>query len=168
MARARGKKVWWYIALSPTAPYANMFVEEHAAAARLLMGAMAQKFRPDGFLYYQCAIWNSRRCVSSGPYTDWNPRSFGRYHGDGSWTCAGPDGMPLETIRLANFRDGLEDLAYARMLEAKTGRKMAIPSEIVESKTKYTLDPPKIYQWRNRMADQLERIIKEESKLGER
>jgi hypothetical protein len=54
------------------------------------------------------------------------------------------------------------------MLEAKTGRKMAIPSEIVESKTKYTLDPPKIYQWRNRMADQLERIIKEESKLGER
>ena len=76
--------------------------------------------------------------------------------------------MPLETIRLANFRDGLEDLAYARMLEAKTGRKMAIPSEIVESKTKYTLDPPKIYQWRNRMADQLERIIKEESKLGER
>ena len=76
--------------------------------------------------------------------------------------------MPLETIRLANFRDGLEDLAYARMLEAKTGRKMAIPSEIVESKTKYTLDPPKIYQWRNRMADQLERLIGAGNNSGKR
>ena len=168
MARSRGKKVWWYIALSPTAPYANMFVEEHAAATRLLMGAMSQKYRPDGFLYYQCAIWNSRRCITSGPYTDWNPRSFGRYHGDGSWTCAGPDGMPLETIRLANFRDGLEDLAYARMLETETGRKTEVPPEIVESKTKYTLDPARIYEWRNRMADELERLIGAGNNSGKR
>ena len=166
MARRRGKKVWWYIALSPIAPYANMFVEEHAAATRLLMGAMAQKYRPDGFLYYQCAIWNSRRCITSGPYTDWNPRSFGRYHGDGSWTCAGPDGIPLETIRLANFRDGLEDLAYARLIEMKTGRKVEVPSKIVESKTKYTFNPAEIYEWRDRMADELESLFSKESNAG--
>ena len=29
----------------------------------------------------------------------------------------GPDGTPLPTIRLENFRDGLEDYAYARLLE---------------------------------------------------
>jgi hypothetical protein len=46
------------------------------------------------------------------------------------------------------------------MLEEKTKCKMAIPPEIVESKTKYTLDPSKIYQWRDQMADQLERLIK--------
>ena len=156
VARRRGKKVWWYIALNPVAPYANIFVEDHAIAARLLMGAMTQKCRPDGFLYYQCAIWNSRKCITSGPYTDWDPLSFKRFHGDGSWTCAGPDGMPLETIRLANFRDGLEDLAYARLLEKKTGRVVEVPSSVVESLTEYTVDPSKIYAWRDEMADALE------------
>lgn len=157
VARSKGKKVWWYIALNPVAPFANIFVEDHAIASRLLMGAMTQKYRPDGFLYYQCAIWNSKKCISSGPYTDWDPLSFKRFHGDGSWTCVGPDGMPIETIRLANFRDGLEDLAYARLLEEKTGRKTTVPVEIVESMTKYTLSPAKVYEWRNRMADELER-----------
>lgn len=155
-ARDAGKKVWWYIALNPVAPYANIFVEDHAAAARILMGAMAQKYRPDGFLYYQCAIWNSRKCITGGPYTDWDPLSFKRYHGDGSWTCAGPGGMPLETIRLANFRDGLEDLAYARLLEKRTGREVDVPSSVVKSQTEYTVDPLEIYAWRNRMADALE------------
>jgi hypothetical protein len=156
VARRRGKKVWWYIALNPVAPFANIFVEEHAIAARLLMGAMTQKYRPDGFLYYQCAIWNSRRCITSGPYTDWDPLSFKRYHGDGSWTCIGPDGVPIETIRLANFRDGLEDLAYARLLEKKIGREVEIPLSLVKSLTEYTEEPLKVYEWRDEMADALE------------
>ena len=155
-ARRSGKKVWWYIALNPVAPYANIFVEDHAIAARLLMGAMTQKYRPDGFLYYQCAIWNSRKCITSGPYTDWDPLSYKRFHGDGSWTCVGPGGMPLETIRLANFRDGLEDLAYARLLEKKTGRVAEVPSSVVESLTEYTVDSSKVYVWRDEMADALE------------
>ena len=64
--------------------------------------------------------------------------------------------MPLETIRLANFRDGLEDLAYARLLEKKTGRVVEVPSSVVESLTEYTVDPSKIYAWRDEIADALE------------
>ncbi len=116
-ARGVGRKVWWYTCNEPHAPYPNFFIECPGIEPRILMGAQTVRNRPDGFLYYSTAAWNSKRCIESGPFTDWDPRSWTTYHGDGSWTCAGPDGTPLSTIRLENFRDGLEDYAYAMLLE---------------------------------------------------
>ena len=120
-SREAGHKVWWYTCCDPHAPYPNFFIECPGIEPRLLMGAQAVRYRPDGFLYYATSLWNSKRCIEDGPFTDWDPRSWTTYHGDGSWTCAGPDGTPLPTIRLENFRDGLEDYAYAKLLEKKLG-----------------------------------------------
>ena len=62
--------------------------------------------------------WNSKNPITKGPFTDWNPKSFGNFRGDGQWICCGgPDLLPLATLRLENFRDGLEDLWYAKLLE---------------------------------------------------
>ena len=83
------------------------------------MGAQAVRMRPDGFLYYQISVWKGNKCIEKGPFTDWNPANDLQYNGDGSWVCVGPDGIPLPTIRLENFRDGLEDYAYAKLLEEK-------------------------------------------------
>ncbi len=124
-SREAGHKVWWYTCCEPHAPYPNFFIECPGIEPRLLMGAQAVRHRPDGFLYYATSLWNSKHCIEDGPFTDWDPRSWTRYHGDGSWTCVGPDGKPLPTVRLENFRDGLEDFAYAleleRKLKARTG-----------------------------------------------
>ena len=172
-ARAAGKQVWWYICCAPPHPYANMFIEYPAIEGRLLMGAMTAKYRPDGFLYYQISIWNSQKPIMAGPFTDWDPRSWTTYHGDGSWTCVGPRGIPLPTIRLENFRDGLEDYAYVRLLESARARVeaspalrdqkaawlkqarelLAVPSEVLKSKTEFTHDPSTVYKWRTRMAE---------------
>ena len=147
-----------------------MFIECPAIEGRLLMGAQTVRQRPDGFLYYQISIWNSSRCITSGPFTDWDPRSWTRYHGDGSWTCVGPDGTPLPTVRLENFRDGLEDYAYALLLEkklkshadpndawAKRARELlAVPRDVMDTMRNYTGDPAAVYRWRNAMADLLE------------
>src|SRR5512138_2853154 len=100
------------------------------------MGAMTARQRPDGFLYYQISIWNSRRPITSGPFTAWDPRSWTTYHGDGSWTCLGPGATPLPTIRLENFRDGLEDYAYARILEA-TVAKIESSSQLAASRAEW-------------------------------
>ena len=116
-SREAGHKVWWYTCCEPHAPYPNFFIECPGIEPRVLMGAQAVRHRPDGFLYYATSLWNSKHCIEDGPFTDWDPRSWTTYHGDGSWTCAGPDGTPLPTIRLENFRDGLEDYAYAMLLE---------------------------------------------------
>ena len=176
-ARSRGKQVWWYICCGPRRPYANMFVEYPAIEGRLLMGAMSARYRPDGFLYYQISIWNSRKPITGGPFTDWDPRSWTTYHGDGSWTCVGPGGTPLPTIRLENFRDGLEDYAYARVLEATLRKveresagsradhapwieramaELAVPQAVVKDLREYTSDPTALYRWRDAMAEAIE------------
>ncbi len=175
-ARASGRQVWWYICCGPRHPHANMFIEYPAIEGRLLMGAMTAKYWPDGFLYYQISIWNSRKPIDAGPFTDWDPRSWTTYHGDGSWTCVGPDGTPLPTIRLENFRDGLEDYAYYRILEAavaeaqaspelRAGRDewlvkakelLVVPGELVASRTEFTDDPGVVYRYRKSLAEAIE------------
>ena len=156
-SRAAGHKVWWYYACDQRAPYANSYTEGQPIEFRLLMGAMAAHFRPDGFLYYQCAYFNSRKCVTTGPYTDWDPRSWWNQHGDATWMAVGPDGVPLSTIRLENFRDGFEDLAYVKLAEERSGRHVKVPETIFQSVTNYTDDPDVLEAWRDRLADYLER-----------
>jgi hypothetical protein len=171
-ARAAGRQVWWYTCCGPHHPYCNTFVEYPAIDGRILMGAQVAKYRPDGYLYYQIGIWNGKP-IASGPFTDWDPRSWTNYHGDGSWTCVGPGGMPLATVRLENFRDGLEDYAYVRILEdvirkfearpsltarqqawlAKARAAVDVPSSVVKSMTEYTRDPATLYAWRCRIGD---------------
>lgn len=175
-ARAAGKEVWWYICCGPRHPYANMFIEYPAIEGRLLMGAMTARDRPDGFLYYQISIWNSEKPITDGPFTDWDPRSWTSFHGDGSWTCVGPDGTPLPTIRLENFRDGLQDYAYARILDAtidqvgllrrRTQRHtewaataraaLRVPETLIKSRTEFTDDPRDVTAWRNGLAEAIE------------
>ena len=120
-SRKAGHQVWWYICDGPRAPYANWFVECQAIEARLLMGAMARRMKPDGFLYFRTAMWSSPSCITNGPFTDWlvHKGKEGVANGDGYLTYVGPDGIPLPSLRLENFRDGLEDYAYAKLLEQK-------------------------------------------------
>ena len=159
-ARAEGHEVWWYVCCGPGAPFCNMFLEAPAIQGRMLMGAQTAKFRPDGFLYYQLSIWNSRRPISGkSAFTNWDPRSWTTFHGDGSWTCCGPDGVPLPTVRLENFRDGLEDFAYVLEYEKITGEKATVPDSVCRSLANYTEDPAVLYAWRNSLAETIERSI---------
>lgn len=174
-ARKEGRKVWWYVCDGPLPPYANLWVENQPIEARLLMGAQAVRMKPDGFLYYQISKWANPRCITSGPFTDWEPLNWKTYHGDGQLTCIGPDGTPLPTVRLENFRDGLEDYAYAKILERmlkerETGNRergtedwvrrareaLAVPVEVMESMTNFTDSAEAVYRWRDEMADLIE------------
>ncbi len=176
-ARQQGKEVWWYTCCGPHHPNLNTFIEYPAIEGRLLMGAMTAKYRPDGYLYYQISIWNSQP-ITKGPFTEFDPRSWTNYNGDGSWTYPGPDGTPLPTIRLENFRDGLEDYAYLRTLEAAIAKIEAseelrvskgdwlarakglleVPADVLASKTEYTHDPAALYRWRDAIARAIEDV----------
>lgn len=155
-ARADGRKVWWYYANEQLAPHANAFTDGEPIEQRLLMGAMAARYRPDGFLYYQSAYFNSRKCVTSGPNTDWNPESWRNQHGDATWMAVGPGGVPLTTQRLENFRDGLEDLAYVKLAEAKSARPVKVPETVFTSLENFNTDPSELMKWRDRLADFIE------------
>ena len=168
-ARAEGRQVWWYIADSPTEEFANMHLESEPLDARSLMGAQTAKFRPDGFLVWQISKWSSLRPLFGGPFTDWDARSFlTAFCGCGYWTACGPDGMPVPTIRLENFRDGLEDLAYVQALDkmletapegewSRRARELvSVPSRVCAERDNFSTDPAVIYAWRDAMADLIE------------
>ncbi len=171
-SRAKGHKVLWYVACGECPPLANLFVESPLSEGRLLMGAQALRMKPDGFLYYAVAKWNHRRPITSGPFTDWSPHGilhrFGKaYDGDGVWAYCGPDGIPVATLRLENFRDGVEDYNIAKLLERRLAAHadkadawsvaaraaLDVPLEVMESMTNFTDDPVAIRAWRDRMAD---------------
>ena len=103
---------------------ATVYLATGAIEARLLMGLMAYKCQIGGFLYYNIANWPLARQhgpITSGPYTNWDPVTVENCDGDGSLTCAGPDG-PLPTIRMENIRDGLEDYEYLWLLAERAAR----------------------------------------------
>ena len=158
-SRRAGHKVWWYTCCFPHAPYPQLFLDAPPVETRLLLGAMAAKMKPDGFLYYQTAIWNTDRVISGGPFTDWPADSYYCYHGDGSFTCAGPGGMPLATQRLENFRDGLEDLWYARLLR-RAKAEVPVPDALVRSTDDFSRDAALLERWREQMADKLEKLAR--------
>ena len=167
-ARKEGRKVGWYICAGSDEVRPQFFFAHDVIESRHLMGAHAVKYRPDSFLYYEIALWDSDRPITSGPFTGWSPESYYLWSGDGNLTACGPGGKPLSTVRLENFRDGLEDLHYAKILEkrlaaqpnapwAEKARKLlAVPDEVVTSLVAFTTEP-KVYQrWRNELADTIE------------
>jgi hypothetical protein len=167
-ARKEGRKVGWYICAGSDEVRPQFFFAHDVIESRHLMGAHAVKYRPDSFLYYEIALWDSDRPITFGPFTDWSPESYYLWSGDGNLTACGPGGKPLSTVRLENFRDGLEDLHYAKILEkrlaaqpnapwAEKARKLlAVPDEVVTSLVAFTTEP-KVYQrWRNALADIIE------------
>jgi hypothetical protein len=177
LARAQGKKVWWYICCGPQHPFANWFIEYPGIEARLLMGAMTAKYNPDGFLYYSMTFWNANEPITSGPFTKWNPVSWTTFDGDGSMICCGPGGSPVPSIRLENYRDGMEDFAYAKILEsivvkyqgkgdllskketkwlAEAQAALTVPEKLVKDMATYSRDSGVLYTWRDRMADMID------------
>jgi hypothetical protein len=177
-ARAKNKFVWWYICCGPIHPYANWFVDYPAIESRLLMGAMTAKYRPDGFLYYLLTYWNQNKPIEKGPFTEWNPMTWTTWNGDGSLLCSGPGGKPVPTIRLENYRDGLEDYAYARILEEIIRRRetskdaltlkqtqwlsqakaaLTVPEALVKTMSDFSRKPADVYAWRDRIGDLIDR-----------
>ncbi len=186
-ARAKGKQVWWYNCKTPAHPYPNQFTEYPAIELRLLHGAMSAKYRPDGFLYYSLfRSWQlkgkpPRKAIDHGPYTDWDPcalafSEYDIYNGEGYLAYPGPDGRPLSSIRLENFRDGFDDLAYWHLLKARvealTGKSslsaaqeqwlkeaqaaLVVPDNVVKSAHEFTLNPDNVLKWREHLARLIE------------
>ena len=174
-ARRQGRQVWWYVACGEHPPWANLFVESLPSEGRLLMGAQAWRMKTQGFLYYEMTIWQTARPMTAaeGPFTSWPATTWQpskAYDGDGTWIYCGEDGVPVPTIRLENFRDGLEDYAYLKLLREKYAARtdksdawakaaeaaLAIPADVMVDMKTYTDDPVRVLAWRDRMADLIE------------
>ncbi|WP_176011720.1 DUF4091 domain-containing protein [Victivallis sp. Marseille-Q1083] len=124
-----GLQIWYYTCCVPSPPAANLLLEQSGVAPRMLLGALAARYAPDGYLYYQTTMWpDDTPLVAGGVLTNQDGRSsYQGYNGDGLLLYAGRNG-PLPSLRLKAIRDGLEDYEYFHLLqqladEAAAGRR---------------------------------------------
>ena len=179
--RKDGREVWWYTCQSPAHPYPNVFTEYPAIEMRLLPGVMTFKSGAQGFLYY-CLMRDQgppRETINTGPFTAWDACCFSQpFNGEGYWMYPGVDGNPLSSIRLENFRDGIEDYAYLQILtatadavealpaaqrtpaQAKWLREartlLEVPASLVKSPYEFSTDAKVLTDYRAKLADAIE------------
>lgn len=109
-ARGKGRKVWYYTV--------KMTIDgDSLADIRAELGSRAFANKVDGWLVWTVSRWNDNKPIASVPETGWNPESFPRDNGGGSYFCMGPDGQFLPTLRAEAMRDGIEDYEYFTMLK---------------------------------------------------
>jgi hypothetical protein len=178
-ARKRGEQVWWYPYVRVGHPYANWFNGYPPIDTRVLMGPMAHKLHVDGMLYYRVERWVNHSVLADGPFSTWDPATWGETvggvfysaNGDGSLFYPGPNG-PLASIRIQNFRDGMEDYNLLEALRdrvstarrsqdvpsdvlAEAGRLLDVPQSVVGSTIDHTEDPAAYRAWRTKVGDMI-------------
>lgn len=170
--RKKGKKVWWYVCNYPRPPEPTFLLEVPAAVPRLIMGMMSIKYRPDGFLYWSIIAWRNKthKIMEYGPRTEWDAATCWNVdNGDGNLFVPGINHTLLPTIRVENYRDGIEDFWYYILLEQylkqakkqnvspvllqKAEQALTIPESIIKGSTQYTTDPEKIRAERRKVAN---------------
>ena len=128
----------------------------------------------DGFLYWAFNAWRTEgndRPVDprrDGPFLAWDVCSRWEkkdgglaswLHGDGRLLYPGPDG-PIGSMRLANLRDGLQDVEHLHLLTERTGRPadaLAVCEPVAADLTHYTREPAVLEGQRQKIARRLAR-----------
>ena len=119
--QAAGKECWGYVCCWPN-ENPNLFTEYPAVDGRAL-GWFTWKLGLKGHVYWASMAWGEALKAGGGAKqideikSDWVTRSFGRYNGDGVLFYPGPNRAILDSIRVENYRDGLEDYEYLALLK---------------------------------------------------
>jgi len=163
--RARGDQAWWYPDIATGSPLPNWFNGYPPIDSRTLMGPMSYKAGVEGVLYYATNRWlrsdhANQLLVNDGILSAWKAATFNGTAGDGSMFYPGPTG-PMASIRLENFRDGMEDYNLLWLLSHDLAAKPHLPpalkahaakllaaDDVVTDQRNFTEDPARYRHWR--------------------
>jgi Domain of unknown function (DUF4091) len=161
-------------------PLPNWFNGYPPIDARMLMGPMSYRAGVEGVLYYATNHWTVSQhadhpLVDDGIFSEYSPVTFLTTAGDGSLFYPGPDG-PMASIRIENFRDGMEDYNLLGTLRKaltenpdapagvrKLARQLLSASDVVTDARNFTEDPVAYRHWRDRVAWVITRLQHEAS-----
>lgn len=166
--RARGDQAWWYPDIGTGSPLPNWFNGYPPIDSRTLAGPMSYKAGVEGMLYYATNRWlrtdhANQLLVNDGILSAWKAATFNGTAGDGSMFYPGPNG-PMASIRLENFRDGMEDYNLLWMLEQSLKTNQHVPpplralatkllsaDDVVTDQRTFTEDPVRYRNWRTQV-----------------
>jgi hypothetical protein len=114
--QAKGGEIWTYFCTLARESAPNFFIDCPAIYQRSIAW-YCWMYGVDGFEH-----WSSNyfwRNVKAGkpmdqkwPNVPWDSRTYYYFNGEGQLVYPGPDGVPYSSMRLENFRDGMEDYEY--------------------------------------------------------
>lgn len=118
--RKIGKEMWWYAANVTDAPYPNWAVNNNNFAVRMIP-LMSYKFQMDGMLQWAATLFADANCFPPNaprwPERPWSMKEWCYRPGEGHVVYPAPDESFWPSIRLSNWRDGMEDYEYLKLLE---------------------------------------------------
>jgi len=187
-AQARGKEIWTYFCTLARESAPNFFVDCPAICQRSIAW-YCWMYGVDGFEHWSTNyFW---RNVHEGepmdhkwPYIPWDYRTYYYYNGEGQLVYPGPGGVVYSSIRLENFRDGMEDYEYLCKLrelllaaynnqdnpEMNEFRQLLKPEDYLliknprkikvtlENTLRYPDQPEKILETREKIAEAIEKL----------
>ena len=157
--RASGRQVWWYTCCAPAAPYANFASMEHPPMEGRLLFWQGWQERVDGYLFWISNWWVRHAMVDARHDTflpGWSTWSDRAMPGDGVLFYPGVDDL-YPSLRLAQVRDGVEDVAILQAYAARFGRAAAArcAGTISTDKRRFSRDTALLRQTRDRMLNEL-------------
>jgi hypothetical protein len=115
-AQARGKEIWAYFCTLARESAPNFYIDRPAIYQRSIAW-YCWVYGLDGFEhwssnYFWRNVHKNKPMSQKWPNVPWDSRTYFNFNGEGQLVYPGPDGVPYSSIRLENFRDGMEDYEY--------------------------------------------------------
>ncbi len=181
-----GVEFWWYAADSPRKPFPNFFLGYPLTDMRVIM-TMTYMKDVKGILYW-CVNreWQTNVKNKEAFYKDpaaWSPSIINVFsktevfrNGMGNFMYPAPDGSIRPSIRLENFRDGVEDYELYKLLEqriatlekanlaggaalaAEAKALLAVPPEVATAVEVYNHAPQPLMKHHDEVGDMIEKI----------
>jgi len=132
--QAKGGEIWTYFCTLARECAPNFFIDCPAIYQRSIAW-YCWMYGVDGFEhwstnYFWRNVHKGKPMDQKWPNVPWDSRSYYYFNGEGQLVYPGPDGIPYSSIRLENFRDGMEDYEYLfrlRELLSKYGNNNSDP-----------------------------------------
>nr|WP_285891194.1 DUF4091 domain-containing protein [Paenibacillus pasadenensis] len=116
---------WTYYCCDQYKEVSNRFFSMPSSRNRII-GMQLYKYEIHGFLHWGFNFWYSqfsRKAVDPFKITD---SDYGFPSGDAYLVYPGEDGLPIDSMRLLVFHEGLQDLRALRLLESLVGREQTV------------------------------------------
>ncbi len=114
--QAKGGEIWTYFCTLARDKAPNFYIDCPAIYQRSIAW-YCWMYGVDGFEhwstnYFWRNVKKGKPMSEKWPNVAWDSRTYYYFNGEGQLVYPGPDGIPYSSIRLENFRDGMEDYEY--------------------------------------------------------
>jgi hypothetical protein len=114
--QANGGEIWTYFCTLARESAPNFYIDCPAIYQRSIAW-YCWMYGVDGFEhwstnYFWRNVHKGKLMHNKWPNVPWDSRTYYYFNGEGQLIYPGPDGIPYSSIRLENFRDGMDDYEY--------------------------------------------------------